>query len=95
VGEVRELRGDVIELLPEVLVFLGDGCERVGYPAQLMSDSHQALDELGKEDDCDGFDGEGAGLPVWAEVPEILVAEPEGTPRLSDLPHHQLDVVIG
>ena len=35
-GKVRELRGDVVELLPEVLVFLGDGCDRLGYPAQLM-----------------------------------------------------------
>jgi len=36
VGVVRELRGDVVELLLEVLVFLGDGCDRLGYPAQLM-----------------------------------------------------------
>jgi len=36
VGEVGELRGDVMELLPEVLVFLGDGCDGLGYPAQLM-----------------------------------------------------------
>ena len=35
-GEVRELGGHVMELLPEVLVFLGDGCDRLGYPAQLM-----------------------------------------------------------
>jgi len=36
VGEVRELRGDVMELLPEVLVFLGDCCDSLGYPAQLV-----------------------------------------------------------
>jgi len=53
-----------MELLPEVLVFLGDGCDRLGYPAQLMRDRHQALDKLGEEDDGYGFDGEGAGLSV-------------------------------
>ena len=26
-----------MELLPEVLVFLRDGCDRLGYPAQLSS----------------------------------------------------------
>jgi len=36
VGEVRELREDVMKLLPEVRVFLGDGCDRLGYPAQLV-----------------------------------------------------------
>ena len=35
-GRFRELRGDVMELLPPVLVLLGDGCDRLGYPAQLM-----------------------------------------------------------
>jgi len=53
VGEVCELGGDVMELLPEVLVFLGDGCDRLGYPAQLVRDGRQALDELGEEDDHD------------------------------------------
>jgi len=94
-GEVGELRGDVMELLPEVLVFLGDGCDRLVYPAQFMRDGHQALDKLGEEDDRDGFDGKGAGLRIGAKVREVLVAEPEGTPRLSELPHHELDGVIG
>jgi len=84
-----------MELLPEVLVFLRDGCDRLGYPAQFMRDSHQALDELGEKDDGYGFDGEGAGLSVWAEVWEVLVAEPESTSRLSELPHHELDWMIG
>jgi len=35
-GKVHELRGDVMELLPELLVFLGDGCNRLGYPAEVM-----------------------------------------------------------
>jgi len=30
-----------------------------------------------------------------AEVREVLVAEPEGAPRLSELPHHELDGVVG
>ena len=72
-----------MELLPVVLVFLGDGCDGLGYPAQLVGDSHQALDELGEENDRDGFDGECAGLRMWAEVREALVAEPERGPRLS------------
>jgi len=84
-----------MELLPEVLVFLGDGCDRLGYPAQLMQDGHQALDEMGEENDRDGLYGEGAGLGIWAEVGEVLVAEPEGAPCLCELPHHELDGVIG
>ena len=80
-----------MELLPEVLVFLGDGCNRLGYPAQLVRDCHQALDELGEENNRDGLNGEGAGLRVWAEIREVLVAEPEGAPRLGELPHHELD----
>jgi len=94
VGEVCEYGEDVVELLPEVLVFLGDGCDRPGYPAQLMRDSHQGLDELGEENDRDGFNGEGAGLRIWAAVWEVLVAEPESTSRLSELPHHELDGMI-
>ena len=35
-GQVGQLRGDIMELLPDGLVFLGDGCERLGYPTQLM-----------------------------------------------------------
>jgi len=35
-GEVCELGLDVMEHLPEVLIFLRDGCDRLGYPAQLM-----------------------------------------------------------
>jgi len=84
-----------MELLPEVLVFLGDGCDHLGYPAQLRLYGHQALDELGEENNGDGFDGEGSPLRIWAEVLEILVAEPEGTPLLSELPHHELDGVVG
>jgi len=80
-----------MELLPEVLAFLGDGCDGLGYPAQLVCDGHQALDELGEENDCDRFNEEGAGLRVWAEIREVLVAEPEGAPRLGELPHHELD----
>jgi len=83
-----------MELFPEVLVFLGDGCDCLGYPAQLMRDGYQALEELGEENDGDGLDGEGAGLRVWAEVREVLIAEPEGPPRLGELPHHELDGVI-
>ena len=55
---------------------------------------HQALYKLGEKNDRDGFDGEGAGIRVWAEIREVLVAMPEGTPRLSELPHHELDGVI-
>ena len=84
-----------MELLPEVLVFLGDGCDCLGYPAQFMRDGHQALDELGEENNRDGFNGEGAGLRIWAEVREVLHVEPEGAPRLSELPHHELDGVVG
>jgi len=40
-----------VELLPEVLIFLRDGCDRLGYPAQLMRYGHKALDELEEEDD--------------------------------------------
>jgi len=83
-----------MELLPEVLVFLGDGCDRLVYPAQLMRGRHQALDELGEENDRDGFDGEGAGLRVGAEVREVLGAESEGASRLGELPHHELYGVI-
>jgi len=84
-----------MELLPEVLVFLGDGCDCLGYPAQLMRDGYEALDELGEENDHDGFDGEGAGLRVWAKVREVSVAESEGAPCLGELAHHELDRVIG
>jgi len=95
VGEVCELGGNVVELLPEVLVFLGNGCDHLGYPAQLMRAGHQALDELGEENYRDRFHGEGAGLRIWAEVGEVLVAEPESASRLSELPHHELDGVVG
>ena len=84
-----------MELLPQVLVFLGDGCDRLGYPAQLMRNGHQALYELGEENDRDGLDGEGVGLRVWRKVRKVLYAEPEGAPRLGELPHHELDGVIG
>ena len=29
-----------MELLPDGFVFLGDGCERLGYPTQLMRDGN-------------------------------------------------------
>jgi len=32
-----------------------------------MRDAYQTLDELGEENDRDGFDGEGASLRLWAE----------------------------
>ena len=35
-GEVGALRGQVMELLPEGFIFLGNGCELLGYPTQLM-----------------------------------------------------------
>jgi len=53
------------------------------------------MNELGEENDRDGFDGKGAGLRVWAEVREVTVAEPERTSRLSELPHHELNGMIG
>jgi len=84
-----------MELLPEDLIFLGDGCDRLGYPAHFMCDGHQALDERGEENDRDGFDGEGAGRCIWGEVREVLVTEPESTSRLSELPHHELNGGIG
>jgi len=64
-----------MELLPEVLVFLGDGCDCLGYPAQFMRDGHQALDELGEENNRDGFNGEGAGLRIWGEVREVFISK--------------------
>jgi len=41
------------------------------------------------------FYGKGAGLHIWAEFREVLVAELESTSRLSELPHHELNGMIG
>jgi len=59
-----------------------------------MRDGHQALDELGEENDRGRFDGEGSGLCVLAEVREVSIAEPESAPRLGELPHHELDGLV-
>jgi len=46
-----------MELLPDGLIFLGDGCELLGYPTQLMGNGDEPLDELGQEGDGGGFGG--------------------------------------
>ena len=61
-----------MELLRDSLVLLGDGCERLGYPTQIMRDDDQPPDQLGQEGDGDGFGKKGARQRFCIEVWEVL-----------------------
>ena len=43
-GEVGELRGNIMEFLPDCFVFLGDGGQLLGYPVELGGDGDKSLD---------------------------------------------------
>jgi len=40
-----------MKLLPDGFAFLGDGCEYLGYPTQLMRDGNQRPVQLGQKGD--------------------------------------------
>ena len=71
-GKIGQLRGDIMELLADGLVLLGNGCEHLGYPTQLMRDGDQPPNVLGKKGDGGGFREEGAPQRFRIEVREIL-----------------------
>jgi len=83
-----------VELLPKFRVFRGHGCEHLSYLTQLMRDGHPSLDELGEEGDDGVRGGEGAGQRFWAEIGEVLVAEVEGAPCLSELSCHEVEGLV-
>ena len=83
-----------MELLPKFLVFRGHGCEHLSYLTQLMRDGHQSLDELREEGDDGVREREGAGQRFGAEIGEVLVAEAEGTPCLSELSCHEVEGLV-
>jgi len=57
-----------VELIPEILVFLRDGCQRLGYFPQPMRYGYQALNKLGMEGDYGTFGGECPGQRFWVEI---------------------------
>lgn len=83
-----------MELLPKVRVFCRHGCEHRSYLTQLMRDGRQSLDELGEEGDDGVRGGEGAGQRFWAEIGEVLFAEAEGAPCLSELSCHEVKGLV-
>jgi len=87
--EVGELRDNIMELVPDGLVFLGDGCELLGHPTLLMGDSDEPFDELGEEGDGGGFGEDGVGHRFGAEVQKLSSVEAEGAPGLGQLFHHE------
>jgi len=48
-----------VELLPDCLAFLGDRCELLGYPTQLMGNGDELFDEPRQEGDGGRFGGDG------------------------------------
>jgi len=88
-GEVGQQQGDVVELLPNGLIFLGDGCELLGYPSQLMGDGDKPFDELGQESDGGRFGGDCVGQSLGSEIREVSGVEVEGTPGLGQLFRHE------
>jgi len=77
-----------VELLPDGLIFLGDGCELLGYSAQLMGNCNEPLDELGQEGDGPGFGGDGVDQRLGAGVRQVSGVEVKGTPGLGPLFRH-------
>jgi len=57
-----------MDLLTNDLVLLGDGCEHLGYPSQLLRDGDQWFCELGEERDAGRWGGDDAGQRFGAEV---------------------------
>jgi len=78
-----------MELLPDGLIFLGDGCELLGYPTRLMGNGDHPLHERGQEGDSGGFRGDSVGMHFGAEVGEVSAVEPQGTPGLGQLFRHE------
>ena len=78
-----------MELLPDSLIFLGDGCELLGYPAELMGDSDELLDELRQEGDGGGFGGNGDSHCFGVDIWEVLGVEAQGTPGLGQVFCHE------
>ena len=78
-----------MELLPNGLICLGDGCEPLGYPTQLMGNGDNPLDELGQESDGGRFGGDCVGQCFGADVREVSGVEAEGTPSLGQLFRHE------
>jgi len=78
-----------VELLPYGLIFLGDGCELLGYPTQLMGNGDEPLDELGEESDGGGFGWDGVGQHLSTEVGEVSGVQAKGTPGLGQFFHYE------
>ena len=77
-----------MELLPNGLIFLGDGCELLGYPTQLMGNGDQPLNELGQESDGGGLGRDCVGKRFGAARGEVSGVEAGGTPALGQLFRH-------
>jgi len=78
-----------VELLPDGLIFLRDGCEVLGYPTQLMGNADEPLDVLGEESDGGGFGWDGVGQHLRAEVREVSGVQSKGTPGLGQFFHQE------
>jgi len=78
-----------MELLPDALVFLGDGCKLLGHRTQLMGNSDESLDYLGQEGDGGGCGWVGVGHRFGTEVWKVSWIEAEGTPGLGQLFRHE------
>jgi len=78
-----------VELLPDRLICLGDGCELLGYPTQLMGNGDEPSDKLGQEGDGGGFGRDGGGQRLGAEIRTLSGVEAKGTPGLGQLFRHE------
>jgi len=78
-----------VELLPDGVVFLGDGCKLLGYTTQLMGNGDEPFDELGQEGDGGRFSRDGVSQRLGAEVREVSGVEAQGTPGLGQLFCHE------
>jgi len=78
-----------VKLLPNGLIFLGDGYELLGHPTELMGDGDKPFDKLGQEGDGCRFGGDSGGQRFGAEVREISGVEAKGAPGLCQLIRYQ------
>jgi len=78
-----------VELLPDCVAFLGDGCELLGYPTQLMGNGDELLDELRQEGDGGRFGGDGVGQYLGAEVGKVSGVKAKGAAGLGQLFCHK------
>ena len=88
-GEIGHLQGDVVELLPDGLIFLADGCRLLRYLNQLRGNGVKPFDQRGQEGDSRGLRRDSGGQHLGAEVREISGVEAKGTPGLAQVFHHE------